>query len=290
MSPAGTSAAPDVSVHDAAPFDIGTPDAPLAASSQIPSKRRAALSRFALDVVDDDGEHKVGIADAHTIEFAALWPIRMPRDHKEQFHLSGFYLFATTGRHVFCESSLEKACAMELDRDRDVVDVIAQPFRLRWREGQAGRNHVPDFLALLRDGGLRVIDVKPQRKASGDVFVRQTRAAAEACRRLGWEYGIYSEPGRQRARNLRLLAVYRHGMAGYESERAAALGAAAAPTSFGHVVVATGLAPAIARPLIFELVWRRRLTVNLDWPLGDRTAIQSAPAAAPVCVRGVGNG
>jgi hypothetical protein len=269
------------SVQDAPPFELTTSDGLPGAPAGAVSRQRPALSRFGLDVIDDDGEHKVAIGDAHTIEFAALRPVRMPRDHKEQFHLSGFYFFATTGCHVFCESSLEKACAMELDRDRDVVDVVAQPFRLRWREGQAGRNHVPDFLALLRDGRLRVIDVKPQRKGLGDVFVRQTRATAEACRRLGWEYGIYSEPGRQRARNLRLLAVYRHGMAGYESERDAALAAAGAPTSFGDVVRETGLAPAIARPLIFELVWRRRLTVNLDWPLGDRAAIQTAPVAAP---------
>lgn len=266
------------SVHDAPPFELaatdGLPDAPAGAVS----RQRPALSRFELDVVDDDGERKVAVDDAHTVEFAKLRPIRMPGDRKGQLHKSGFYLLATTGRHVFCESNLEKACAMELDRDREVVDVIAQPFRLRWREGQSGHNHSPDFLALLNDGRLRVIDVKPQRKFAAEVFVRQTRATAEACRRLGWEYGIYAEPGTQRARNLRLLATYRRGMCGYDSERACALAAAATPMSFGDAVRETGLAPAIARPLIFELVWRRALTINLDHPLGDATVMQAADA------------
>ena len=88
------------SVQDAPPFELtataGLPDAPAGASS----RQRPALSRFELDIVDDDGERKVAVNDAHTVQFAKLRPIRMPGDHKRQFHLSGFYLSDTTGRHV----------------------------------------------------------------------------------------------------------------------------------------------------------------------------------------------
>jgi hypothetical protein len=53
---------------------------------------------------------------------------------------------------------------------------------------------------------------------------------------------------------------------------------AAEPRSFGELAASTP-APAVARAVLLNLLWHRRLAVDLRYPLGDRTLV------APVRVR-----
>jgi len=76
-------------------------------------------------------------------------------------HHSGKYASVTTRGLVVYESCLELARLLLADFDPAVQGIFAQPCRLTARIGNRLRNHVPDFLLIVRSGPVRVVNVKP---------------------------------------------------------------------------------------------------------------------------------
>ena len=218
------------------------------------------------------------IAKMKDLPFHLCPPIRKPVAHRGQRHLSGYYFFATSGRPILHESLLEKAFLVLLDFDPESADVSAQPFRLHYRQDRRHRSHVPDFFVRLVSGGFRVVDVKREEQATRSHNRTVFKTMREACRRVGWEYTVFTEPDEPQLSNIRWLAGFRRRPPSpWFEEYALALVDACeteVSVSIRELVAVTGGPAAMVRPVLFHLLWLQVLWAPLDvLPMSDYTPV-----------------
>ncbi|ORA21256.1 TnsA-like heteromeric transposase endonuclease subunit [Mycobacterium aquaticum] len=198
-------------------------------------------------------------------------PVRGFPSYRGQRSFPGLWWFATTQSHVGHESWLERDQLMALDADPDVVGVVSQPFWFYWADGI---RHVPDYFARRRDGSVLIVDVRADDRISPGDRQKFDRSAA-VCESVGWEYRRVGVLDSVLRANLRWLSGYRHprvlrpALAGDLLE----VFVRARPLMSG--VVAVG-APPVVLPVLFHLLWHRRLEVDLAAALlSDDTVVGS---------------
>jgi hypothetical protein len=235
-----------------------------------------AVDRFGVGYVSEDGvEHRVPLAGVWAVPFERAMPVRRFTARKGQRHLSGLWWSATTGAHVGFESWLERDHVMALDFDPTVVGVASQPFWLRWAdESGVGVSHAPDFFARRADGSAVVIDCRPvERRPPGDVA--KFDATASACALIGWNYRLVGAADSVVTENVRWLAGYRHprhhlpGVAG----ALRLVFATSTPLLAGAQSVGD---PIAVLPVLFHLLWRHELAVDLSVPLHPGALVSAA--------------
>lgn len=138
------------------------------------------------------------------------------------------------GRSLRCQGQLEAAAAVVLSACPLVTSIQEQPLRIwyAWREtagnvqillleetpvrrrakGVRFSYIVPDFLVGMRDGGQRLIEVKPSRKLDRPEVRRKLAAARAFAGMRGWSFHVVTERELFRGPllpNLRLLGRYR---------------------------------------------------------------------------------
>lgn len=180
----------------------------------------------------------------------------------------GLQYLVSTGRHHGFESVAEQRLLLALDFAGDVSDVMSQPFRLRFATGDGWRVHIPDFLAITRDGGL-LVDVRPAgRIAAGDrVCFAASAETAVAC---GWRYLVVTGWLQPALSTVDALSAQRRGLTDPLGVVPVLLNAArCGPVAFADLVAAASL-PVVARGHALHLLWHRRLGVDLAQPLTDR--------------------
>lgn len=160
-----------------------------------------------------------------------------------------------------------------------VEEVLSQPFRLKFETagGDSGE-HIPDFLAVFRDGSRWLLDVRPAGLVKDEDAVRFA-AAAEAALEAGWRYSVVAGWRPHVLSVLDALSAQRRELddrLGLEGELLQA--AAGRPAAFGDLVAATRL-PTVARAHVLHMLWRRRLGTDLARPLGDRSLVWLAGRA-----------
>lgn len=180
----------------------------------------------------------------------------------------------STGRLHGFESIAEQRLLLALDF-LGVTDLLAQPMTLRFTTSLGGAaEHVPDFLAVTRDGVL-LIDVRPaERIGPGDRV--KFAAAAEAALSCGWGYLVVAGWRRQVQATLGSLSAQRRPLSdplGIQGQILRAV--AGGPLPFGDLVLRTDY-PVIGRAHAIRLLWRRRLGLDLARPLGDRSLVWAA--------------
>lgn len=228
--------------------------------------------------VGADGERQQRwLGEAGGVRFEDGFPVRRFRPHKGQRHLSGRWWCATTGGHVGFESWLERDHLMLLDFDPAVVGIVAQPFWLSWpaeqRTGSRTR-HAPDYFARRADGTGMVVDCRPvERREPADVV--KFEATRAACERRGWEYRLVGTASPVLVANVRWLSGYRHPRHDVEGVArrlreifATPVGLMAGAELAGH--------PMAVLPVLFGLLWRHRLHVDLTHPLSQATPVVAA--------------
>jgi len=200
-------------------------------------------------------------------------PVRRFSWRQRQRHRPGLEFLVSTGRLHGFESLEERSLLVALDFAGAVAEVLSQPFRLRFLTGSGElREHVPDFLAALRDGSRHLFDVRPAALiGQGDATC--FAAAAEAALAVGWRYSVVAGWRPHALAALDALSAQRRPLEdrlGLQDRllRGAADGAAA----FGDLVAATPL-PAVARAHALHLLWHRRLGTDLSRPLSDRSPV-----------------
>jgi hypothetical protein len=182
----------------------------------------------------------------------------------------------STGRHHGFESLEEARLLLALDFAGDLVDVLAQPLRLRYSTSDGAREHVPDFLAFTR-AGRWLIDVRPAARIGPEDLVAFA-ATAEAALTAGWRYAVVTGWKPHVATTLDTLSAQRRTLTDPLGLVDELLGAVAAgPLPFGELAAAT-VAPAVARAFLLHLLWHRRLGVELVSPLGDASLVCSGEA------------
>jgi hypothetical protein len=234
----------------------------------------AAGERFTLDFQVARGSwQREPLSSCCGARFEEALPARPFRFEKGLQSFAGWWYFATTGSHVGFESWLERDHLMLMDFDPDVVAVSSQPFWLRWLDDKGrSRRHAPDFFARKAGGSAVVVDVRPEDRVpvkDAEVFA----VTAQACEAAGWEYRRAGNLDPVLAANVRWLSRYRHRRC-LVPEVAAALAEAFADGR--GLFEGAGLAGDRLRvlPVLFHLMWCRRLAADLTVPLGMSTVVR----------------
>lgn len=201
-------------------------------------------------------------------------PVRRFSWHRAQRHRSGLQFLVSTSRHHGYESLEEARLLLGLDFAAGLVDVISQPFRLRFSAVDGFREHVPDFLAYTT-AGRWLIDVRPAARV-GERDRVAFAASAEVALLHGWRYAVVTGWKPHVLTTVDTLSAQRrplHDRLGFIDVLLA--GAAHGPRSFAALAESTA-APAVARAYLVHLLWHRRLGMNLSAPLSDSTLLTAA--------------
>lgn len=221
----------------------------------------------------------VPVCDLESAPLAVCEPVRRFGWHARQRHRPGLQFMVSTGRHHGFESLEEQRLLLALDFS-GVALVVSQPFRLAFTVSGDRREHVPDFLSVLRDGGVCVFDVRPSARVDDKARV-SFAATAEAALSAGWRYAVVTGWRAHAAGTLDVLSSQRRPLEdvlGVQAQLLRAAGEGARP--FGELVAATRL-PAVARAHALHLLWHRRLGVDLAQPLADRAVVRRAGGGLP---------
>ncbi|MGH3166866.1 MAG: TnsA-like heteromeric transposase endonuclease subunit, partial [Trebonia sp.] len=220
-----------------------------------------------------DGEVACAVRDLGEVPAAGWVPVRRFTWRQRQRHRPGLQFLVSTGRLHGFESLEERSLLLALDFTGTVQEVLSQPFRLKFETAGGGPGeHIPDFLAVFRDGSRWLLDVRPARLVKREDAVRFA-AAAEAALEAGWRYSVVAGWRPHVLSVLDALSAQRREMEdplGLEGELFRAV--SGGPAAFGDLVTATRL-PAVARAHARHLLWHRRLGTDLARPLGDRSPV-----------------
>jgi hypothetical protein len=220
---------------------------------------------------DRDRQRTVAIEDASLLDFGRVKPFRKPSAYRGQRNFPGWWWSATTRSHVVYESWLERHHIIEADRDVRVTGISGQPFQLTWPEGKRQMRHVPDLFCRMLEGAGVVTDCQPAHKMNED-FRHKAEVTAAACKLIGWGYRAVGEPDPVWAANLRWLSGYRHPRFSDERLEELLLTVFSCPQPLGRASRQAG-DPIRVRPVLFHLLWRRRLSADLGRPLGETTVV-----------------
>lgn len=203
-------------------------------------------------------------------------PWRLPHYRHGQKNRPGLYWSVTEEAHVLYESLTEHLALLGLDRDLDVVRILAQPFRLFVNE-RHGKSYVPDFLTVREDLSVEVIEVKPLHKMKSPRNVATVDWARKIIEPHGWGYELVNEPSQQLGYNLRFLAGYRRSRL-FDGELLANVRANTyQPEFFGaleaRMAALTGVHPLVMRPYLLHLMWASELTCDLNKPIDAGTVV-----------------
>ncbi|MEV0372173.1 TnsA-like heteromeric transposase endonuclease subunit [Streptomyces sp. NPDC050636] len=226
-----------------------------------------------------EGEVAYPLRDMRSVPVLSSRQVRPFTWRARQRHRPGLEFMVSTGREHGFESLEEQDLLLALDFLR-VREVLSQPFQLDFEHVQGRGRHIPDFLAVMRDGGLWLFDVRPGNLIKDDDRLKFA-AAREAAAACGWRYSVVTGWESHVRSVLDHLSSQRRPLKdqlGLQPQLWEAL--SDGPLCFGDLVEATRL-PAVARAHTTHLLWHRRLVVDLAVPFGDGSLIwRSAPHRA----------
>ncbi len=221
----------------------------------------------------EDGERRIPLADVWSLPLESALPVRSFASYRRQRHFPGLWWCATTGGHVGFESWLERDHLILLDHDPAVVGVASQPFWLFWATADGkSRSHAPDYFARRADGSAVVVDCRPVERIKPRDAAKFD-ATRNACELVGWDYRLVGVPDPVVVRNLRWLAGYRHPRYQVAGVAAALVAAFDRPLALMAGAEAVG-DPIGVLPVLFHLLWRRDLRVDLTVPLHEASRVQ----------------
>ncbi|RII13829.1 hypothetical protein DSC45_23015 [Streptomyces sp. YIM 130001] len=235
---------------------------------------------FWLEYVDAGGDlHEGPLEVMWPTRFEAAGQVRTFPSYPGQRNFPGWYWAATCAELVGYESWVELGQLLRLDCDPGVVAMASQPFRLSWRsDGRARRiSHTPDYFVRRRDGTGVVLDVRPDDRIEPEDAVKFEVTAA-ACARVGWGFERVGVLDPVLAANLRWLSGYRHPRVRREPVAAELRAGFARPRGLLAGARAVG-DPIVVLPVLFHLLWRRELAVDLEAGL-----LSAATQVSPVSV------
>lgn len=201
-----------------------------------------------------------------------LRPIRIAPSFKGQRSLPGYFWMSRLNQMVMYESRLEMVILLQLDSNPSVANVTAQPFVLQTSSATEKFRHIPDFFVRYDNDMGEVINVKPKKFVGTARNQRAFSACAEASAEMGFGYSTRSEPEKVLAANIWWLSGYRREPPRFEEYVAFLLTCAENSLSIGEIVRKSEF-PALIRPVLFYLLWKRILSVDLHSALTERSIV-----------------
>ncbi|MFF3693791.1 TnsA-like heteromeric transposase endonuclease subunit [Streptomyces sp. NPDC002221] len=233
------------------------------------------LDGFEVAYIDADGtERRRPLVDARHVRFEDVMPVREFRSYKGQRHLPGLWWSPTAGGHIGYESWLERDHVMLLDFDPFVTGVSSQPFWLFWT-AETGKaiSHAPDYFARRTDGSAIVVDCRPADRRKPRDWAK-FEATQRACDRLGWEFRLVGAPDQVVVANVRWLAGYRHARHWLQPTASTFLEVFAEPRPLMEGAALAG-DPISVLPVLFHLLWKHELSVDVSVPLHAASLVSS---------------
>lgn len=227
-------------------------------------------------VVDANGTRREGIdVDAmHGVDFVGYESVRSIPSYKGQRSLPGRYWFSMIDQLIPYESRLEMMILMQLDYEAECIDVLPQPLALHFKLDDGTTPwHVPDFLLSLPEGQFLLVDVKPHRHAEKPRNRTAFSLTQAWCDRLGWEYRVLGEHDEIYQRNLKWLAGFRRRPPTYAAYAGVFMDSLAGQAMSIAELLALVNEPVLARPVLFHLLWRQHLMVDMFAPLEDSSRV-----------------
>ncbi len=211
----------------------------------------------------------------------ALSSIRRPQSTAASRHVPVEAHSVTTGSTIRLESGLEHDLLRALDRQHDVVWLVAQPARLTFPVKRKGRpvRHTPDLLSLATSGAVTVWDARKESKQDEDFTVKAVLTAG-ACAHAGWEYRVFAGYGDVRRANLMWLQAYRRAQPWYQPAREALSELVAGTTASVGTVLAADAGSGHLISAMWHYLWSGDIDCELDPPITPATALTVGQAAA----------
>lgn len=214
------------------------------------------------------------VRDLGSVPVLSSKPVRGFTWRAKQKHRPGLEFLVSTGRKHGFESLEERAALLALDF-MTVIEVLPQPFALTFEHVDGHAGHIPDFLAVMPDGGHWLLDIRPAGLV-GEMDAVKFAASREAAAACGWRYSVITGWRPHVLSGLDALSAWRRPLTDQLGCQPALLEAAAdGPVAFGELVQATRF-PAVGRSHAVHLLWHRRLGFDLGRPLGDSSLIWPA--------------
>ncbi|MBT2401855.1 TnsA-like heteromeric transposase endonuclease subunit [Streptomyces sp. ISL-100] len=201
---------------------------------------------------------------------ASRGPMRGFTWRRDQRHRPGLGPLLATGRLHGFESLEEDQLLVGLDFAGDLVEVLSQPLRIRFRTGEVWRKHTPDFFAVTRMGTW-LIDVRPRPLIKPE-DLQSFAAAAEVATVSGWHYAVAGEWRPHVRPTLGAMYARRRPTRDVFGLQVGLLAQAEEGVTFGELAAAQTYWP-VARAHLLHLLWHRRLGVDLSEPLTDRSRV-----------------
>lgn len=183
------------------------------------------------------------------------------------------------------ESSLERDYLLLLDYDRRVKQFEAQPLELDVDDVEGRRRYIPKVLVEFLPGHGRpwLVDIKCEKdlREKWAILRPRFKAAFRHCGDRGWIFHIMTERHIRTPllQNVKFLRDYRC-LQPDPVQSTALIAAASCPRSVPNLVVASGLDPAAALPLIWHHLWHGHLSADLgSAPIDMETEISRHAAA-----------
>lgn len=199
--------------------------------------------------------------------------IRIPASYKGQQHLPGYFWMSCMNALVSYESRLEMTVLMQLDFNKAVHSVVAQPFTVHYPYNNKRYRHTPDFFVRYVDGNGEILNVKPQKYLNKEGNIRDFHAAEAVSHEMGFRYSTRSELNPVLLANLSWLAGYRRAVAGLHDFGQQVIDAALDPTPIQQIIHSVNGAVALTRPVLFHLLWKGILATDLYNRMTDQTLV-----------------
>ncbi|MFC9810509.1 TnsA-like heteromeric transposase endonuclease subunit [Streptomyces virginiae] len=217
------------------------------------------------------------VRDLNEVDAAGSVPVRRFTWRTGQWHRPGLEYLVSTGRHHGFESFEEELLLLAADFAGDLVEALAQPFRLRFVTSSGAISHTPDFL-LLTGRAPWLVDVRPADRIEPEDEVKFA-ASAQAALAVGWNYSVVTGWRQHVVGLVDTLSAGRRNLSdplGLQEELLTL--ATAGPQPFGDLVGQCSV-PAVARAHAIHLLWHRRLGMDMSGPLADASQIRVAVPA-----------
>lgn len=207
-----------------------------------------------------------------------MCPVRQPKSSVRNRHVVVWVYSQTTRSRHLLESGLEHDLLRKLDRDPDVVDILAQPVELVQR-GVGGFKHIPDLLTRSGDGTITVWDARADDRRDRR-FVRGAQLSESACRTVGWRYQTFAGLDTTERMNL----IWLHSSRTATPRVVEGIGRVLDHVRAGPVVLGDLLLWAQrggdVRATVWYLMWRGDLRVDLTSKMTSDTCVSWSPRHA----------
>lgn len=217
-------------------------------------------------------EIRGGLADLPVGVLRNCEPVRRAGVYRRQRHMPGLWFSTVVGRFMEYESLLERDWMLLMEFDREVEWMCEQPLRLRYVTNDQQVSHVPDLL-VWRAGTPELCDVKSDERLDDPAFLAQVDATGRACAEAGLVYRVLSEPDQQLLVNVRWLAGFREPPSDRDGERARILSVLSVGASTIAELLAGAVEPALARPVLMQLLWTGEATVDMTAPISETSRV-----------------